>query len=133
MNFETEHKPLASFSFSSLTDIVLLLLIFFLLTSQFVIGNGIPVDLPKTKTTEKTKISPVTVSIDKEGKIYFKGKRISKEKLGSEFEAIRKKKNVESIIIRADKETALENVVAVIDLARGAGIEKFTVQTEKIR
>ena len=133
MNFETEHKPLASFSFSSLTDIVLLLLIFFLLTSQFVIGNGISVDLPKTKTTEKTKISPVTVSIDKEGKIYFKGKRISKEKLEREFAAIRNEKNVESIIIRADRETALENVVSVIDLARGAGIEKFTVQTEKIR
>jgi biopolymer transport protein ExbD len=130
MKFDVEHKPLASFSFSSLTDIVLLLLIFFLLTSQFVIGNGVKVELPKTKNAEKSQRSPLIVSIDANGKTYFKGKEITLEKLDKFFRST-KESDKQSLIIRADKSAALEYVVKVIDLARGAGIVKFTVQTEK--
>lgn len=49
MKFQTSNKPIALFSFSSLTDIVMLLLIFFLLTSQFVIQTGVKVKLPGAK------------------------------------------------------------------------------------
>ncbi|HRI48364.1 MAG TPA: biopolymer transporter ExbD, partial [Ignavibacteriaceae bacterium] len=52
MKFETTNKPLAAFSYSSLTDIVMLLLIFFLLTSQFVIQTGVKVKLPGAKNNE---------------------------------------------------------------------------------
>ena len=53
MKFKTSNEPLASFSYSSLTDIVMLLLIFFLLTSQFVIQTGVKVKLPGSETNEK--------------------------------------------------------------------------------
>ena len=131
MKLETEHKPLASFSFSSLTDIVLLLLIFFLLTSQFVVNNGVAIKLPETENAKETPPSRLVVAIDAAGKFYFKGKTVSLEKLSALFsEAKRNEKT--SLIIQADKETALEHVVRVIDVARGAGITKFTVQTEKV-
>ncbi len=131
MKFELEHKPLATFSFSSLTDIVLLLLIFFLLTSQFVISNGINVNLPKTKNATSVSASRLIVNIDSEGNIFFKGKKISTTKLNEEFREL-DKKTFNNLIIRADNNVKLEIVVKVIDIARGNGIEKFTVQTEKV-
>jgi biopolymer transport protein ExbD len=129
MKFEIQHKPLASFSFSSLTDIVLLLLIFFLLTSQFVINNGVQVNLPKTKNSDEAAKTLLIVTINSTGQIYFSGKSVTKERLSEIFNE--RKNKSKSLIIRADKETALEHVVSVIDIARGAGIIKFTVQTEK--
>ncbi len=134
MNFDTKLKPLASFSFSSLTDIVLLLLIFFLLTSQFVINNGVSVQLPKTENSEKTQPTRLIVTINSSGKIFFEGNPVSTEKLKKLLaEKTKGNKTESSLIIRADKATELENVVKVIDAAKGAGIVKFTVQTEKVR
>jgi biopolymer transport protein ExbD len=48
MKFSTQLKPLSVFSHSSLTDIVFLLLIFFLLSSSFVVQSGIKIQLPKS-------------------------------------------------------------------------------------
>ena len=71
MKFEMENKPLNVFNFSSLTDIVLLLLIFFLLTSQFVIQTGVKVKLPGSKTNEQTLPSQLIVTITPDSKIYL--------------------------------------------------------------
>ncbi|MCH8285862.1 biopolymer transporter ExbD, partial [candidate division KSB1 bacterium] len=53
MNLKMEQKLLDSFSLSSLTDIVMLLLIFFLLSSTFIIQPGIKVNLPEADSSEK--------------------------------------------------------------------------------
>ena len=53
MKFEMTKKPISIFSFSSLTDIVMLLLIFFMLTSQFVVQTGVKVKLPGAKNNEQ--------------------------------------------------------------------------------
>ena len=52
MKLEMNNKPLINFSVSSLTDIVMLLLIFFLLTSQFVLQTGVKIKLPGAKNNE---------------------------------------------------------------------------------
>ena len=57
MRFSTSNQPLSVFSYSSLTDIVLLLVIFFLLSSQFVIQTGVKVKLPGSKTNESSENS----------------------------------------------------------------------------
>ena len=131
MKFEVSKKPIAAFSFSSLTDIVLLLLIFFLLTSQFVINNGVQVHLPKTENETKSSSSPLTVSITKNGDIYFMGKKSSLTELSRLLESKRSSKPDENLLIQADKEVNLDFVIKVIDIAKGLGINKFTIQTEK--
>lgn len=75
MKFQTTNKPLTIFSYSSLTDIVMLLLIFFLLTSQFVIQTGVKVKLPGSKTNEQTVPSRLIVSITQKGEIFIGQKK----------------------------------------------------------
>ena len=63
-----ENKPLTIFSYSSLTDIVLLLLIFFLLTSSFIITEGIQVTLPEAKHTTASEQEQIVVALLNDGK-----------------------------------------------------------------
>ena len=75
-NFRRDDKrlaPLSLFSQSSLTDIVLLLLIFFLLTSSFVSNFGIQVNIPKAETSSVTQQDYISVAITKDGQFYVDG------------------------------------------------------------
>jgi biopolymer transport protein ExbD len=131
MKLEVSKKPIAAFSFSSLTDIVLLLLIFFLLTSQFVINNGVQVKLPKASNADKENLARMVVSINQKEEIFFMGKKTSLSALPSDIEKKQKKKNENKLIVEADKRVSLDVVIKVIDIAIGLGIDKFTIQTEK--
>lgn len=126
-----QNKPLTIFHFSSLTDIVMLLLIFFLLTSQFVIQTGVKVQLPGAKNNEQTVPTRIIVSITDQGKIFVGKDEVVIGSLPIKLEEIKKVVNEENLIIRADKSTKIDVVIQVIDAAKGIGITKFTVETEK--
>lgn len=131
MKFEMENKPLNIFNFSSLTDIVLLLLIFFLLTSQFVIQTGVKVKLPGSKTNEQTAPSNLIVTITPENMIYLGSKATTVDALPAKLEEASQNMTDKNVIIRADKKVNIDMVIQVIDAAKGVGIDKFTIQTEK--
>ena len=131
MKFEMQNKPLSIFHFSSLTDIVMLLLIFFLLTSQFVIQTGVKVKLPGAVNNEQTVPSRLVVSISELGKIYVGQEEVTMDALAIKLEGITKSATEENVIIRADKSTNIDVVIKIIDAAKGIGIEKFTIETEK--
>ena len=131
MKFEMQNKPLTVFHFSSLTDIVMLLLIFFLLTSQFVIQTGVKVQLPGAQNNEQTVPTRIIVSITEESKIFVGKEEVSVGNLSLKLEAFNKKLKEENLIIRADKSAKIDLVIKVIDAAKGIGINKFTIETEK--
>lgn len=131
MKFETSRKPLTIFSYSSLTDIVFLLLVFFLLTSQFVINTGVKVKLPASKTNEQTTPSRLVVSITPEGKVYLGSKLTELSTLSAVLDDVKKKSGENNLIIRADKRVEIDLVIRVIDAAKSIGIDKFTIETEK--
>lgn len=131
MKFQVSQKPLAAFSFSSLTDIVLLLLIFFLLTSQFVIQTGVKVKLPGAKNNEQITTSKFVVTLTSDGGIYLGNEATAIDELGAKLGILKLQTTEENLIIRSDKSVPVERVIKVIDAARGAGIDKFTIETEK--
>jgi biopolymer transport protein ExbD len=131
MKFEMENKPLSVFNFSSLTDIVLLLLIFFLLTSQFVIQTGVKVKLPGAKNNEQAVPSRLVVTLNAKHEIFLGTKKVTLDVLPVKLSSIMKKAKEKNLIIRADKTVDINLVIQVIDAAKGVGINKFTIQTEK--
>lgn len=131
MKFQTSNKPLSMFSFSSLTDIVMLLLIFFLLTSQFVIQTGVKVKLPGAKNNEQTAPSKLVVSVTDAQKIYLGTEEVNIMTLPGKLEMQLKSTTESNLIIRADKTVSIEFVIKIIDVAKGIGIDKFTIETEK--
>jgi biopolymer transport protein ExbD len=131
MRFKTSNEPLAVFSYSSLTDIVMLLLIFFLLTSQFVIQTGVKVKLPGSKTNEKSASANLIVTITSAGEVFVGQEQVGMEQLPAKLSILKNKTSEDNLIIRADKTVALDLVIKVIDAAKATGIDKFTIQTEK--
>ena len=131
MKFNTSNEPLAIFSYSSLTDIVMLLLIFFLLTSQFVIQTGVKVKLPGSKTNEQTSPSQMIVTLTSAGGIYAGKDEVTIDELPARLALMKGEGKEENLVIRADKSVPVELVIKVIDAAKATNIDKFTIQTEK--
>ena len=130
MKFEMNNKPLSIFSFSSLTDIVMLLIIFFLLTSQFVIQTGVKVKLPGAKNNEQTSPSRLVVTITEQNRLFIGTKEISLDALAVELSQ-RNAGSEGNLIIRADQSVNIDMVIKIIDAAKGIGVDKFTIETEK--
>ena len=132
MKLETTNKPLSVFAFSSLTDIVMLLLIFFLLTSQFVIQTGVKVKLPGAQNNEQVTQSRMIVTISSQNRVFLGSEEIGIDKLAGRLEQLKQASPEGNLIIRADKTVRIDLIIRVIDAARGVGIDKFTIETEKI-
>jgi len=131
MKFETETKLLTAFNYSSLTDIVMLLLIFFLLTSQFVITTGVQVRLPKSETSENVTENQFIVTITQTNDIYFGSEKISLGELADKIIKSPEQQREKNLVIKADKQVPIEILIKVIDIAKSSGVNKFTIATEK--
>lgn len=126
------NKPLVTFSVSSLTDIVMLLLIFFLLTSQFVLQTGVKIKLPGAKHNEQLAPSKLVVTLSDKGEIFVGDEKLQLEALAGKLNKIKASSPENNLILRADKSVPVDLVIKVIDAARGIGIQKFTIETEKV-
>ncbi|MEE9449845.1 MAG: biopolymer transporter ExbD [Ignavibacteriaceae bacterium] len=131
MKFNTSNQPISIFSYSSLTDIVLLLVIFFLLTSQFVIQTGVKVKLPGSKTNEQAEPTQLIVTITSGGVVYAGSDEIGIDQLPQKLNELREISEENNLVIRADKTVQIDLVIKVIDAAKSIGIGRFTIETEK--
>ena len=116
MALKSRNKVSPNFNMSSMTDIVFLLLIFFMLTSTLVSPNALKLLLPnsKAKTLEKQTIS---ISINKELDFYINENQVIESNLENELKAILANQEEPAIILHADKSVDIEHVVKVMDIA----------------
>ena len=120
MGLKKNTKVSAVFSMSSLTDIIFLLLIFFMLTSSAVIPNALNLRLPgKTNTQKELETKPYIVTIAEDGKYFVNQRRVSIETLETGLVKLKDRSGGRkvSIIISPDPDVANEKVVAVMDIA----------------
>ena len=115
MALETKHKVDSSFSLSSMTDVIFLLLIFFMLTSSFITPSGLPVNLPTAKKS-KIVLQKTSVTITKDLKYFINNKRVSESNL--ERELAREISGSEAIVtLHVDKSVPTEYLVKVAGIA----------------
>ena len=116
MALKSRNKVSPNFNMSSMTDIVFLLLIFFMLTSTLVSPNALKLLLPnsKSKTLEKQTVS---VSINKELEFYINENKTLEINLENELKSMLVNEIDPAIILHADKTVAIEYIVKVMDIA----------------
>tara|TARA_B100000614_G_C14540065_1_gene489935 strand:- start:1187 stop:1579 length:393 start_codon:yes stop_codon:yes gene_type:complete len=116
MRLRANNKISPNFNMSSMTDIVFLLLIFFMLTSTLVSPNALKLLLPNSeaKTLEKQTIS---VSITKEIDFYINEKKVNQNNIEKELKLILNTEKEPAIILHADKQVDIEHVVKIMDIA----------------
>ncbi len=116
MNLRGRNKVTPEFNMSSMTDIVFLLLIFFMIASTLVTTSAIDILLPKASGKTENKKS-VAVSIKENLTYYIDQKLVGESMLESELKTLLATKEEPTIVLRADKSVAVEHVVKVMDIA----------------
>ena len=127
-----QRDPLIKFSQSSLTDIVLLLLIFFLLTSSFVSNFGIKVNVPKAESGVQNEPQYVAVSITDDGQFYIgdRSQPVTEAMLSNAMRQEYQKNPQATIVIRADKNAIVDNAVRVMNIAKALNMN-IVIATER--
>lgn len=132
MAIKKNSKVSAEFNMSSLTDIIFLLLIFFMLTSSLVTPNALNLQLPgKNKSAEAPKTSgkQQKISIESNGTYYYNGAKLSLSAVDKKAKAYKKSKGKDAVIIISPHSKAKnDKVVPILDIAYRYGIA--TILTE---
>ena len=116
MNIRGRNKVTPEFNMSSMTDIVFLLLVFFMLASTLVTTNAIDIILPKASGKTENKRS-VSVSIKKDLSYYIDQKRVGVASLERQLIDALSSQDQPTIVLRAEESVPVENVVKVMDIA----------------
>lgn len=116
MNLKSRNKVSADFSMSSMTDIVFLLLIFFMLTSPTITPEALDLILPKAKG-KSTNVQSISVSITKDLQFYVDKDRVSSSALEGILKSRLAGEETPTIILRAEQGVPIEKAVNVMDIA----------------
>jgi biopolymer transport protein ExbD len=115
MAIQTRNKRNAEFNTASMSDLVFLLLIFFMLTSTLVAPNAIKLLLPSSDSKTIAKPATVTVYIDPELNYYVDGNPVNEEALQTELAQKLVNENDASVVLKAEKSVPVQYIVTVID------------------
>lgn len=115
MNLQARNKVDAAFSMASMTDLIFLLLIFFMLTSSFVTPSGLPVNLPSS-VASTIEVQKVSITVTKDLQFYVNDKKVTKATLEGELKS-RLAGNKGVVVLHIDESVATREMVFVAGVA----------------
>jgi biopolymer transport protein ExbD len=116
---------------TSLIDIVFMLLIYFLLTTNFMVDEGIKIKLPQAKASAPQTQKEITVYVDKDGRSYINNKAVPEAMLFKKLKEMIGGEENRLVVVKADRAVMLNKAVKVMDLAKAAGAGRLCLATEK--
>lgn len=118
---------------TSLIDIVLMLLIYFMLTTNFLADEGIRVKLPQANASAPMIQREITVCVDKTGTAYLGDQPVALHDLFKRIQQRMREMEDPLVIIKADRTVCIDKAVAVMDVVKAAGAGRLCLATEKGR
>ena len=112
------------------TDVLLVLLIIFMVTTPLIIQGQIQVKLPKASSQAPLEMKPVVLTLTSLGKLYLNDGEISFQDLPALLSGALKGREDKTVVINADKSSAHGKVVTLLDAAKAAGANKLAIATE---
>jgi biopolymer transport protein ExbD len=115
-----------------LIDIVFLLLIYFLLTTNFMVKTGMAVNLPESPHAARIDGQEIAITIERGGALFLNGEPVDSAALLKRLKTLMDGPSGEdAVVIRADRDVALKGVVAAMDIAKAAGAKRLSLETER--
>lgn len=115
MNLQARNKVDPAFSMASMTDLIFLLLIFFMLTSSFVTPSGLPVNLPSS-VASTIEVQKVSITVTKDLQFYVNDKKVTKATLEGELKS-RLAGNKGVVVLHIDESVPTREMVFVAGVA----------------
>ena len=111
-------------------DVVFILLIFFIVTANFIKEPGLEVNRPDTETAEPTENAAILIAVGNAGEIYMDGRRIDKRQVKANVVRLLAENPQGSVVIQADEKATADTIMAVMDGAREAGVYNISLASE---
>lgn len=130
LRFPAKEQSRININLAALIDIVFLLLIYFLLTSNFIEQDAIDVKLPEVETIGVFEEGHIVIVIDRHGNYYHAQRKIGDQDFAKHLAIWLANSPKKSVLIRADRQVIYDRVVRVMDLAKKHGARKLLIATE---
>ena len=129
-NFGDDDEGITDINVTPLVDIMLVLLIIFMVTANYMNSQAIDLNLPKASTGESTGSSNLSFSIYAQSELFLDGEAVGYEELEALIEERQGKGESLQALIAADQATPHGDVVKLIDVIRRNGVTDFAINVE---
>ncbi len=129
--YKLEEKEFSEINITPFTDVILVVLIIFMITSPFLITGALTVKLPQSSTAQTTINNNIQVYLNKQNQIFLNNKQVNISQLPAELQAEFIQKGNRDVIVNADKDAVYGNVVQLLDAIKNAGASKLLMATLK--
>ena len=129
---EDSSEIVAEINITPLTDIFLVLLIIFMITSSAMIESGGKINLPKAVAT-RTESRGTTVTLTPKHEIFVNQKKVSEDSLEKTLQEALSTSSDKTVILRGDKDVLLGDTVKVMSIIKRAGASEIAIAAEAER
>lgn len=123
-----KQRPIAEINITPFTDVILVLLVIFMITTPLILQSSIKVNLPNAKSAKANNGGEkVNIAVDKKGSIYLDDKAVTKDELKVKIEAMYKNGPNIEVVLLSDKLSKFRDIVSVLDVMNEVGIKNINI------
>jgi biopolymer transport protein ExbD len=130
MEFEGRARISLQLNMAPLIDVVLLLLIFFMLTSTYLVAEAIDLELPFSDTARPVEEQDIVVVLTRNNTITVNDRVVPRGELASYLRGLITDPEEQIITLKTEKDESVEDMIGVMDLIREAGGQKVLIATQ---
>lgn len=128
---DSSDDEITGINVTPLVDVMLVLLVIFMVTANYIVNQSINVQLPKASTVDEAGAKNLAFVLDKESHLFLNGKAVEFDSLAELLKAEKSKSSGDlQALIAADRDTPHGSVVKLIDAIRKNGITDFAINVE---
>ena len=127
--YKLDEKEFSEINITPFTDVILVVLIIFMITSPFLITGALTVKLPQSSTAQTTINNNIQVYLNKQNQIFLNNQQVNISQLPAELQSKFIQKGNRDVIVNADKDAVYGNVVQLLDAIKNAGASKLLMAT----
>ncbi len=124
-------EPITQINVVPLVDIMLVLLIIFMLTASFISTPSVPVQLPKSYTSDPTLPRSFSIVVNTKNEVFFQGKKIDPSELTNQLKEVATTNPELRVVLSADANVTHGKVIEILDQVRQAGVTMVALGVEK--
>jgi len=115
---------------TSLIDVMFILVLFFTVSTTFVSQPAMNLQLPTAEHAEATRQSPIIVHIDEKGTVYLNDEPLETALLSSALTTRLAASTDKAVVLKADSRVSHGHVIEILDIIKGAGVQKLVIATQ---
>ncbi|HKW12861.1 MAG TPA: biopolymer transporter ExbD [Candidatus Krumholzibacteria bacterium] len=115
---------------TSFIDVLFVLLLFFMVSTTFVNQPAMSLDLPKAVHTQGTRQPAIIVYVDQHGNVHLNDEPVDDALLDTALRSRLATSEDKAVVLKADSRVSHGTVVHVLDIIKGAGVQKLTIATQ---